>query len=59
MGPKIYILRYGHRPQRDKRITSHVALVARSFGAHGFILADVKDDSIERTIKFHRGGGAV
>ncbi|OIR23512.1 MAG: hypothetical protein BEU00_02300 [Marine Group III euryarchaeote CG-Epi3] len=27
------ILRLGHRPERDKRITTHVALTARAFGA--------------------------
>jgi len=27
------ILRIGHRPERDKRITTHVALTARAFGA--------------------------
>ncbi len=47
---KVYVLRLGHRPQRDKRITSHVALVARAFGANGFILEGVCDDSIERTL---------
>jgi len=48
---KIYVLRIGHRPQRDKRITTHVALVARAFGAHGFILGDVVDKSVENSIK--------
>lgn len=49
--PKIYVLRYGHRPERDKRITTHIALVARAFGAHGFILADIVDQKIAQTIK--------
>ncbi len=48
---KIYVLRYGHRPQRDKRITSHVALVARAFGAHGFVLGDIVDEKILETIR--------
>ncbi|MCD6301087.1 MAG: tRNA (cytidine(56)-2'-O)-methyltransferase [Staphylothermus sp.] len=48
---KIYVLRYGHRPERDKRITSHVALVARAFGAHGFILEDIVDEKILETIR--------
>ena len=29
----IEVLRLGHRPARDKRITTHVGLVARAFGA--------------------------
>jgi len=45
------VLRYGHRPERDKRITSHVALVARAFGAHGFILGDIVDEKIMETIR--------
>ena len=47
---KIYVLRLGHRPERDKRITTHVGLVARAFGAHGFILADVIDDKVVNSL---------
>jgi len=46
----VYVLRIGHRPQRDKRITTHVALVARAFGAHGFILGDTYDDHVIESI---------
>ncbi len=28
----IAVLRLGHRPERDKRITTHVALTSRAFG---------------------------
>ncbi len=35
---KIVVMRIGHRPKRDVRITTHVALVARAFGADGFVL---------------------
>ena len=45
----ITVLRIGHRISRDKRITTHVALVARAFGADG-ILIDSKDKKIEDTI---------
>jgi len=48
---KIYVLRLGHRPERDKRITTHVALVARAFGANGFILASVVDNKILESIR--------
>lgn len=50
-GAKVYILRLGHRPERDKRITTHVALVARAFGAHGFLLADVCDGHVMESIR--------
>ena len=45
----ITILRIGHRIPRDKRITTHVALVARAFGADN-ILIDTNDKKIETTI---------
>ena len=47
---KILVLRLGHRLFRDKRITTHVGLVARAFGANGMILSDVKDDTIKNAI---------
>jgi len=43
---KIYVLRLGHRPLRDKRVTTHVGLTARAFGASGFLLADVEDEKV-------------
>jgi tRNA (cytidine56-2'-O)-methyltransferase len=47
---RIFILRWGHRPQRDSRLTSHVALSARALGASGFILSDTTDNKIQETI---------
>lgn len=47
---EIMILRWGHRPQRDARLTTHVALTARALGASGFILSDTVDESIKKTI---------
>lgn len=46
----ITVLRIGHRIERDKRITTHVALVARAFGADT-ILIDTKDEKMETTIQ--------
>jgi tRNA (cytidine56-2'-O)-methyltransferase len=43
------ILRLGHRPARDKRITTHVCLVARAFNADK-ILIDTKDAKLEETV---------
>lgn len=45
----ITILRIGHRISRDKRITTHVALVARAFGADKIII-DTEDKKIEETV---------
>jgi tRNA (cytidine56-2'-O)-methyltransferase len=46
----IIVLRIGHRLSRDKRITTHVALVARAFGADK-IFIDTVDKNIEKTIR--------
>lgn len=46
----ITILRIGHRIARDKRITTHVSLVARTFNADK-ILIDAEDKKIEESIK--------
>lgn len=48
---KIVILRWGHRPQRDARLTTHVALTARALGASGFVLSDAEDKKIKETIE--------
>lgn len=47
---EVYVLRWGHRP-RDFRVTTHVALVARAFGARGFILSDVEDWNVRASIE--------
>lgn len=49
--PKITVLRWGHRPQRDARLTTHVALTARALGASGLILTEVEDRRIKETVE--------
>ncbi|PKK81420.1 MAG: tRNA (cytidine(56)-2'-O)-methyltransferase [Thermoplasmata archaeon HGW-Thermoplasmata-2] len=46
----IIVMRIGHRPERDKRITTHVGLVSRAFGASG-IMIDTPDEKIEETLR--------
>ena len=48
---EIVILRWGHRPQRDVRLTTHVALSARALGASGFLLSDTFDEKIKETVE--------
>jgi tRNA (cytidine56-2'-O)-methyltransferase len=48
--PKVVVLRWGHRPQRDSRLTTHVALAARALGADGLILSDTEDAEIKKTV---------
>lgn len=54
----IVVLRLGHRPERDKRITTHVALTARAFGSDGIIIT-TKDEHVEESVKdvIKRWGG--
>lgn len=47
---EIYVLRLGHRPERDKRVTTHVALTARAFGAQG-IYVSTRDQELERSVR--------
>ncbi len=46
----ITVLRIGHRPARDKRVTTHVALTARAFGAQR-VLVDTRDTALEKTVR--------
>ena len=46
----ITVLRLGHRPARDKRVTTHVALTARAFGADA-VLVSTRDPGLERSIR--------
>ena len=56
----ITVMRIGHRPERDKRITTHVALVARALGARR-ILVDARDPDLERNFAStcERWGGDI
>ncbi len=47
--PSLSVLRLGHRRERDKRITSHLGLTARAFGADEVILAGEEDPSALET----------
>ncbi len=47
---QISILRLGHRLPRDERITTHVALVSRAFGATEFIYCGQHDGSLEKSV---------
>lgn len=43
----ITVLRLGHRPERDKRITTHVCLTARALGAEKVIVAEHDERVVE------------
>lgn len=48
---RVFVLRLNHRPERDKRITTHVFLVARAFGAHGAFYSGERDEGVEASIR--------
>ncbi|MEM3893725.1 MAG: tRNA (cytidine(56)-2'-O)-methyltransferase [Thermofilum sp.] len=48
---KVYVLRMGHRPVRDHRVTTHVGLVARAFGADAIVLEAHVEKSIAATLE--------
>ena len=57
--PRIVVLRLGHRVARDKRLTTHVALAARAFGADEIIISGERDDKLLESIRkvVERWGG--
>lgn len=46
----VVILRIGHRPERDQRVTTHVGLTARALGAKGMYLA-TSDKGVVQSIR--------
>ena len=56
--PEVAVLRVGHRPGRDPRLTTHVALAARAFGARRMYLHPPDDELAARIASVsHRWGG--
>lgn len=46
---RIEVLRIGHRPERDKRVTTHVCLTARAMGAAAVHIAEA-DDAVVKSV---------
>ncbi|WP_457620213.1 tRNA (cytidine(56)-2'-O)-methyltransferase [Methanopyrus sp.] len=57
--PRTVVLRLGHRRERDKRITTHVCLTARAFGASGVLISGDRDESVIESVEdvVERWGG--
>jgi len=51
MKHEVIVLRIGHRPERDKRVTTHCCLVARAFGAKRIIIVGEKDEKIIKSVQ--------
>jgi tRNA (cytidine56-2'-O)-methyltransferase len=50
-GPRVSVLRVGHRAGRDPRLTTHVALTARALGAERLYLHPPDDELAERVAR--------
>ena len=48
---RVYVLRLNHRISRDKRVTTHLLLTARAFGADGAFYSGQRDEKIDESIK--------
>jgi len=48
---EVFVLRLGHRVERDERATMHVFLTARALSASGAIYSGQKDISLEKRIQ--------
>jgi len=48
---EVWVLRLSHRIARDIRVTSHVALTARAFGARGMYFSGDFDENIIKTTR--------
>ncbi|VVB67273.1 tRNA (cytidine(56)-2'-O)-methyltransferase [Candidatus Norongarragalina meridionalis] len=46
----VFVLRLDHR-SRDKRLTTHCALVARAFGCKGVYYTGERDESVEKSVE--------
>jgi tRNA (cytidine56-2'-O)-methyltransferase len=44
---RVSILRIGHRPERDQRVTTHVGLTARALGAERMYLAEADSGVVQ------------
>lgn len=47
----VVVLKLDHRPERDKRVTTHIGLTARAFGASGLWTAGLKDPKVVESMK--------
>jgi len=57
-GNEVIILRVGHRPERDQRVTTHVGLTARALGAKGMYLA-AADKGVVQSIEMWSADGVA
>jgi tRNA (cytidine56-2'-O)-methyltransferase len=58
-GPRVSVLRVGHRAGRDPRLTTHVALAARAFGAERLFLHPPDPALAERVERVRRQWGGA
>ena len=58
--PKTWVLRLSHRRERDKRVTTHLFLASRAFGADGIFYSGERDEKVEKSVeKVNRSWGGA
>ena len=48
---EVHVLRLSHRAERDKRVTTHLGLVARAFGASKILVTGQRDEHLVNSIQ--------
>lgn len=48
--PEAWVMRLGHRPFRDRRVTTHLALAARALGAGGMLIEGEVDRNVQESV---------
>ena len=55
--PEVVVLRLGHRLVRDARMSTHLGLVSRAFGATSLIITGADDDTVDSIRKVGKNWG--
>jgi len=51
LNPPVTVLRLGHRPSRDVRVSTHLLLAARALGARRAMYTGVHDQGLEESVR--------
>ncbi len=55
--PEVVVLRLGHRLVRDARMSTHIGLVSRAFGATSLVISGADDETVDSIRKVNKNWG--
>ena len=55
--PEVVVLRLGHRLVRDARMSTHIGLVSRAFGANSLVISGADDETADSIRKVNKNWG--